>query len=304
MNDNEFLLFDRIQKIKSVVEKYGQESFYISFSGGRDSTVLSAVVDLALPSNTIPRVYCDTGIEYRQMREHVKTLQEKDNRIVILKPEIPVKRTLEQFGYPFKSKEHSMYVDIYQRNGMTATAERYLNPEEGRKTFGCPDLLRYQFTDEYKLKTSAKCCDKLKKEPMLKYSSETGRKNVMVGLLGDEKGQRNNATCIAKKHGGIHFHPLVAVDKDWETWFIQSHNIELCVLYTKYGMERTGCVGCPYNIHLQRDLDMLSDIDNVSRMQAEELWKPVYQEYRRLGYRLRKSTPKEEGRQMSIYDFM
>ena len=37
MTDNEFLLFDRLEKIRSVIDKYGEENFYISFSGGKDS---------------------------------------------------------------------------------------------------------------------------------------------------------------------------------------------------------------------------------------------------------------------------
>ena len=55
--DNEFLTFDRIVKIRSIVEKYGEDKCYISFSGGKDSTVLSYLVDLAVPGNKIPRIY-------------------------------------------------------------------------------------------------------------------------------------------------------------------------------------------------------------------------------------------------------
>ena len=302
MTNNEFLLFDRIQKIKSIVNKYGENTFYISFSGGKDSTVLSKLVDIAIPDNKIPRVYADTGIEYNAVKEFVKKLKEKDDRIVILKPTKPIKQTLEKYGYPFKSKEHSMYVYIFKRNGKCATSERYLHPSESRKQFGCPQILRYQFTDEYKLKTSAKCCDKLKKEPMLKYSKDTGRKNVMVGILGDEKGQRNNARCISKRNGGIHFQPLVAVDKEWEEWFIEEYNIELCkVYYPPYNFERTGCKGCPYNINLQQDLDTMSMHEDMiaERKQCELIWKPVYDEYRRLGYRLRKNDG-----QMNIFDYI
>lgn len=40
MTDNEFLLQDRLQKIRQIINKYGEENFYISFSGGKDSTVL------------------------------------------------------------------------------------------------------------------------------------------------------------------------------------------------------------------------------------------------------------------------
>ena len=71
--DNEFLLQDRLQKIRQIINKYGEENFYISFSGGKDSTVLSALVDMALPGNKIPRVYANTGIEYKLILEFVMT---------------------------------------------------------------------------------------------------------------------------------------------------------------------------------------------------------------------------------------
>ena len=69
---NEFLLQDRIQKIQQIIRKYGEENFYLSFSGGKDSTVLSALIDMALPDNKIPRVYANTGIEYRLILDFVE----------------------------------------------------------------------------------------------------------------------------------------------------------------------------------------------------------------------------------------
>lgn len=56
---------DRIDSVQKVIKKYGEENFVISFSGGKDSTVLSALVDIAIPGNTIPRVFINTGIEYK-----------------------------------------------------------------------------------------------------------------------------------------------------------------------------------------------------------------------------------------------
>ena len=70
--DNEFILQDRIQKIRQIIKKYGEENFYISYSGGKDSNVLSKLIDLALPCNQIPRVYCDTGIELNAVRDFVR----------------------------------------------------------------------------------------------------------------------------------------------------------------------------------------------------------------------------------------
>ena len=73
---NEFLLQDRLQKIRQIINKYGEENFYQSFSGGKDSTVLSALIDMALPDNTIPRVYANTGIEYRLILDFVERERE------------------------------------------------------------------------------------------------------------------------------------------------------------------------------------------------------------------------------------
>ena len=84
--DNEFLLQDRIQKIQQIVGQNGEDLFCISFSGGKDSCVLSALVDMALPGNKIPRVYADTGIELNMIRAFVYNLAKKDSRIEIIKP--------------------------------------------------------------------------------------------------------------------------------------------------------------------------------------------------------------------------
>lgn len=70
--DNEFVLQDRIQKIQQVIRQYGEENFYLSFSGGKDSVVLSHLVDMAIPGNKIPRVFANTGIEYKLILDFVE----------------------------------------------------------------------------------------------------------------------------------------------------------------------------------------------------------------------------------------
>ena len=98
MTENEFILEDRKSKIKSIVDKYGEENFYLSFSGGKDSTVLSALIDMSIPGNTIPRVYANTGIEYNLILEFVEREREKKHPwdLIILKPTVPIKKTLEK----------------------------------------------------------------------------------------------------------------------------------------------------------------------------------------------------------------
>ena len=72
MTENEFILQDRLGVIRDTINKYGEENFYISFSGGKDSTVVHHLVDMALPDNKIPRVFSNTGIEYNAIVEFVR----------------------------------------------------------------------------------------------------------------------------------------------------------------------------------------------------------------------------------------
>ena len=70
--DNEFILFDRLEVIRKTIEQYGEDNFYLSFSGGKDSTVVHHLLDMAIPGNKIPRVFSNTGIEYNAIVEYVR----------------------------------------------------------------------------------------------------------------------------------------------------------------------------------------------------------------------------------------
>ena len=70
--DNELILFDRLEVIKQTIEKYGEENFYLAFSGGKDSTIVHYLLDMALPNNKIPRVFSNTGIEYNLVVKFVR----------------------------------------------------------------------------------------------------------------------------------------------------------------------------------------------------------------------------------------
>ena len=294
MTENEFLLADRITKIQSTITKYGEENFYISFSGGKDSTVLSALVDMALPGNKIPRVYANTGIEYKLILDFVKKKQSEEHswELVILKPQTPIKPMLEAEGYPFKSKQHARWVYQYQKNGRTQSIENYTQSEKADKTLyrPCPQILRYQFDGSFGLKISDKCCFNLKEEPLAKWSKENHKPYSMVGLMREEGGRRMAAQCLAFKSNKLwHFQPLAVVTKEWEDWFIEEHSVDISDIYKPpFNLERTGCKGCPFALHLQEELDTLEKYFPNERKQCEIIWKPVYDEYRRLGYRLKK----------------
>lgn len=44
-------------------------------------------------------------------------------------------------------------------------------------------------------------------------------------------------------------------------------------------------------MHLKKDLDILDFFFPAERKQCEIIWKPVYDEYRRIGYRLESAEP-------------
>lgn len=303
MTENEFILEDRIAKIQSTIGKYGEDKFSLSFSGGKDSCVLSALVDMALPGNRIPRVYADTGIELNMIRDFVKEKQKTDDRIVIIKPTVPIKQMLEREGYPFKSKKHSEFLRLYQKFGTVEGHDGLLHythtytqthpdSKEWTSSHCCPQVLKYQFTPDFKLKVSDLCCKRLKEDPLRKWQMEHGKPYSIVGLLREEGGRRIKANCLAIYKGKLRaFQPLVAVTKAWEDWFIETYNVEISPIYkAPYNFYRTGCKGCPFAREIQEELDTLQQFFPTERKQCEMIWKPVYDEYRRLGYRLKPDT--------------
>lgn len=294
MDEFEFLLEDRIAKIHSINEQYDLEhNAYLSFSGGKDSVVLSKLIDLALPDNKIPRLYANTGIEYNLMVKYVKQERERDSRIIIVNQTRNIKKTLEKYGYPFKSKEHSLRVEQFNKGSNAKFIKKYI--EGWNSKFKCPKILLYQFEQKGKYNYSNKCCYKLKKDLIHKKQKELGLKINITGMRQEEGGNRQRLSCIT--NNGKSFHPLIVVSEEWENWFIEKYQIKLCELYyPPYNFKRTGCKGCPYNLQLQNDLDTMAMLLPNERKQCEILWKPVYDEYRRLGYRLNKNK--------NIFDFL
>ncbi len=288
MTENEFILADRLGAIRDTIRKYGEENFYLSFSGGKDSTVVHHLLDMALPGNKIPRVFINTGIEYNAIVKFERETERTDDRFVTLQPKQNIKLTLEAVGYPFKSKEHAQKVHEYQRTKkVTPHLKKYLS----KKRFGCPDALKYQFTEECHLKISNLCCTELKKKPVHEWEKKTKRHIGITGMRAEEGGIRTQLGCIITKKGKIHrFNPLIKVTDEWEDWFVIENGIQLCELYyPPYNFKRTGCKGCPFNLMLQTDLAVMDACGlNNERRQAEFIWKPVYDEYRRLGYRLKR----------------
>jgi len=290
ITENELILNDRLTKIRSIIQSYGEDQFYIAFSGGKDSTVLSALVDMAIPDNKIPRIYANTGIELNMVRDFVFDLAKRDKRIEVIRPSVPIKPMLERDGYPFKSKEHAEWLERFRKNGWQVGVERYFDGSYGR-AHECPKCLKYQFTPEFtqELKVSDSCCENMKEKPLDAWGEAHGRPNAIIGIMRSEHGRRSSAQCLAFKGKKLKFQPMAPLSKEWEEWFIEKYHIEICDIYKPpYNFERTGCKGCPFNRNVKKELDTLEKFFPNERKQCEDIWQPVYAEYRRIGYRLDK----------------
>ena len=96
-------------RIRDWINAYGEDGVYVSFSGGKDSTVLLDLVRQDYPR--VKAVFVDTGLEYPEIRQFVKTF---DN-VEWLKPKMTFKQVIKKYGYPFISKEVSEKVYYAKR---------------------------------------------------------------------------------------------------------------------------------------------------------------------------------------------
>lgn len=88
-------------RITQWVDRYGEDGVYVSFSGGKDSTVLLDIVRNKYPG--INAVFFDTGLEYPEIREFVKGYDNVD----WIRPNMNFREVITKYGYPFISKEVS-----------------------------------------------------------------------------------------------------------------------------------------------------------------------------------------------------
>lgn len=132
------------QRIREWINYYGEDGVYVSFSGGKDSTVLLNIVRDDYPD--VPAVFVDTGLEYPEIREFVKTF---DN-VVWLKPKKNFRQVIQDYGYPFISKEVSERV-YYAQKYLTFWKEKN-GYDKSPSDYALKDLLglRTCENDDYK----------------------------------------------------------------------------------------------------------------------------------------------------------
>lgn len=87
-------------RIRAWVDRFGLDQVAISFSGGKDSTVLLDIARQMYPE--IKAIHVNTGLEFPEIEEFVKTFD-----VTIVKPKMNFVDVIRKYGYPMISKEVS-----------------------------------------------------------------------------------------------------------------------------------------------------------------------------------------------------
>lgn len=235
---------------------------YVSFSGGKDSTVLLDLTRRIYPD--ISAVFIDTGLEYPEIREFVKTI---DN-VTWLKPEMNFRKVIETYGYPLISKEISRYISVSRNkpNGKTAQKFEKNNPHDlkyGNKY----SVTKWKPLKESDIPISYMCCEIMKKNPVKKYEKQTGNKPILA-TMACESNLRKNSWL---KNGCNAFEGIRPTSQPMSFWteqdvlqYLNEFGIPYANIYGeikqnengKYyttGCSRTGCVFCGFGCHLEKE---------------------------------------------------
>lgn len=233
-----------------------------SFSGGKDSTVLLDLVRRVYPD--IPAVFVDTGLEYPELREFVRT---KDN-VTWLRPRYPFFEIIEKYGYPIISKEISDCVEGARKGQAYRLARingELLDKNGNKSQFNCENW-RYLLDAPFAI--SAKCCYHMKKAPIYKYERMTGRRAI-IGTMACESKLRLQSWL---KSGCNGFESSRPVSQPLAFWLeqdilrylkltgipyapiygeiVETTNKKGSPILTTTGVERSGCMFCMYGVHL------------------------------------------------------
>ncbi len=240
----------------------------VSFSGGKDSTVL---LDIARNHwrghKSIEAVFIDTGLEYPEIRQFVKTF---DN-VTILRPKMRFDEVIKAYGYPVISKmvAHNVRCARNEPNGKIVQ-NCFCEEKTGPYAMAKWNDLRF-----VGFNIDDRCCDIMKKQPAHDYSKKNGIYFITAEMTCESKKRTDNWM----KNGCNGFDMKTPKSTPMAFWteqdvleYIYKDNlpiaepygevIELECQYTfdgeecKYattGCNRTGCIFCAFGTHLEKE---------------------------------------------------
>ena len=253
-NRQQWTLAQKIDHSLGVIDQFIARmdgKVYLSFSGGKDSTVLLHLCEIIKPD--IKCVFVNTGCESVDVVRFVEKMKAAHN-IEVIRPKLTPRQVWAKYGFPLVSKDQAFKIDLVRKNPNSASAQKFMRDSN---KFTISKCFRYLCdTEKCKYHTSAVCCNKLKKDPCKWYEHERGLRPIVATMASESMLRETDylrvGQCNKFDQGHEKSKPLsIWMEEDiWQ--FIRENNIEIAEIYAK-GVDRTGCVGCGFGAQMKDD---------------------------------------------------
>lgn len=202
---------------------------YVSFSGGKDSTVLKHIVDGMY--DDVPALFINTGLEYPEIQKFAMS----QKNVVTVRPEMRFDEVIKKYGYPVISKEVAVKISE-TRSCPGGYASQSFNPNSPKiQKYGSRfDLSRWAFLLDSPFLISNKCCNVMKKNPAKQYEKQTKRKAIIGTMASESKARKT----VWEKHGCNAFDQKRPTSQPLSFWteqdvlhYIKKYNVPYCSVY-------------------------------------------------------------------------
>lgn len=232
IDEVDFYLID----LKSRFDKIKPNTYYLSYSGGKDSHFLYWFIKEYLKRDDIKIIGINTYMEHPEIRDRIFRNSDK-----VLIPSMKPYEIKEKYGIPCFSKIQDEYISRYQRGSRAKSTLDFIEGNNSTK-FKLNKTAKELLKQNKLHKISNKCCKVLKKDTAHKFQKESGLKPIL-GVREDEGALRKSKykSCFTKNGT---FTPIHDLSNELLEKIIKKYNIEVPEVYNH--ISRTGCMGCPY----------------------------------------------------------
>lgn len=261
------------QRIRQWYE-YWEGNVYVSFSGGKDSTVLKHIVDGMY--SDVPAVFVNTGLEYPEIQRFAREIKAGkydcfNSDVEIVRPEMRFDEVIKNYGYPVVSKSVSLKVwrvKKAEEEGWISGCKKFFDGtaemSNGKKSKYNIPKWKYLLNADFKI--SNLCCDIMKKAPAKKYYKDTGRMAI-IGTLAVESMARYDSWI---KNGCNAFEAKNPTSQPLSFWteqdilhYIKKYNVPYCSVYGEIVVDDNAEIEGQINL-----IDFIGDYEETDRLKT------------------------------------